>query len=251
VTWTELAAHHRLCAFVDAPQERAEHRADDECEQASPQACATNRRHERSLGRGGKASRFAGLLPVALNDGDRIDHLGRDRARICDSVLAVSTEPAHLPPDQHRRHHDDQQCDEHLQHHVRVRHDQHDDRPERDHTAAQPHAEARPRGGLDQRGVRDQARDHLTGLRSLEELWTLPHQVGVDRVAQICGDALADPGDHVDAARREHAQRNADREQREEVIAHGHHTLRRIGCDEPAIDQRAQRPRKRERACSR
>jgi len=72
--------------------------------------------------------------------------------------------------------------------------------------------------------------------------------VRVDRVAQIGGDALTEPGDHVEAQRRKHAKRGADREQREEVLAHRHHARARVGGDETLVDQRLHRDREDQRA---
>ena len=72
----------------------------------------------------------------------------------------------------------------------------------------------------------------------LEELRALPHHVRVDRVAQVGGDALAEPAHHVEARRREHAERDADAEQREEVLAQRHHPRARVGGDEALVDQR-------------
>ena len=106
---------------------------------------------------------------------------------------------------------------QHLRHHVRVGDDQHRQRADAHHRVAQAHRQARADDRLHQRRVGGQARQHLAGLRRLEELGALPDDVGVDRVAQVGGDALAEPAHHVEARRREHAERHADREQREEV----------------------------------
>ena len=52
-----------------------------------------------------------------------------------------------------------------------------------------------PTTRLHQRGVGGQARQHLAGLRGLEELGALPQHMRIDRVAQVGGDALAEPAD--------------------------------------------------------
>ena len=72
--------------------------------------------------------------------------------------------------------------------------------------------------------------------------------MGIDRIAQVGGDALAEPAHHVEAQRREHAERHADAEQREEVLAQRHHAGAGVGGDEALVDQRAQRQRQHQRA---
>ncbi len=82
----------------------------------------------------------------------------------------------------------------------------------------------------------------------LEELRALADDVGIDRVAQVGGDALAEPAHHVEARGREDAERDADREQGEEMLAQRHHPRGRIGGDEALVDQRLERDRKDQRA---
>jgi hypothetical protein len=71
--------------------------------------------------------------------------------------------------------------------------------------------------------------------------------VGVDGVAQVGGDALAQPGHHVEARGREQAQRRAHAEQGQEVLAQRHHALARVGGDQALVDQHLQRHREQQR----
>jgi len=72
------------------------------------------------------------------------------------------------------------------------------------------------------------------------ELGALPHHVGIHRVAQVGGDALTQPGDHVEAQGGEHAQRRTHGEQGAEVLLQRHHALARISRHQPLVDQRLQ-----------
>jgi hypothetical protein len=72
--------------------------------------------------------------------------------------------------------------------------------------------------------------------------------VRVDGVAQVGGDALAEPGDGVETRRREHAERGAHREQRQEVLAQRHHAFAGVGGDQALVDQHFQRHREGQRA---
>ena len=147
---------------------------------------------------------------VALHHRNRVQHLGGDRARVGHAVLAGAREPAHAAAEPERRQHDQHQDAEHLRHHYRVGDDQHGHRADAHHRVAQAHRQARADHGLHQRRVGRQARQHLAGLRGLEELRALAHDVRIDGVAQVGGDALAEPADHVEARRREQAERDAD-----------------------------------------
>ena len=248
VTGADLSLDHRLRALVQAPQQRAEGRADDECDEERAHPRALDRGAERVLGRGVEALRLARLLRVALHDRNRIQDLGRDRARIGDAVLARATELANAPAEVQRRQHDEHQDAEHLRHHVRVGDDQHRHRAEPHHGVAQAHAQARSDDRLHEGGVGGQPRQHLAGLRGLEELGALLDDMRVDGVAQVGGDALAEPGDHVKARGRKHAECGADGEQREEVLAQGHYPRTWVARHEALVDQGLQRDRKHQRA---
>ncbi len=128
--------------------------------------------------------------------------------------------------------------------------DQHDQRADAHHCVAQAHAQAdEPTTVCTSVVSVVRRRQHLAGLRGFEEFRALLDDVGVDGVAQVGGDALAQPADHVEARRREHAQRRADGKQRQEVVAQRHHALARVGCrpgpGRSATSARAERP-----ACS-
>ena len=102
--------------------------------------------------------------------------------------------------------------------------------------------------GLHQRGVGGQARQHLTGLGGLEKLGALLHHMGVHGIAQVGGDALPEPGHHVEACCREQPQGRTDTEQGHEVLAHGHHPCAGVVRHEALVDQRFQRDRKHQGA---
>ena len=188
------------------------------------------------------------FLDVALHHRNRVQHLGGDRARIGDAVLAGARQPLHAPAEVERRQDHQHEDAEHLRHHHRVGDDQHGHRADAHHGVAQAHRQARADDGLHQRRVGGQAREHLAGLRRLEEFRALPDDVGIDRVAQVGGHPLAEPAHHVEARRREDAQGDADREQGEEVAAQRHHARARVARDEALVDQRAQRDREDQRA---
>jgi hypothetical protein len=115
--------------------------------------------------------------------------------------------------------------------------------PSAHHHVAQAHAQAAAHHRLHQGGVGGQAAQHLAGLGALEELGALLQHMGVDGVAQVGGDALTQPADHVEAQRREQPQRRPHAEQRQEVPAQRHHPLARVGGDHALVDQRLQRHR--------
>ena len=102
--------------------------------------------------------------------------------------------------------------------------------------------------GLHQRRVGGQARQHFAGLRGFEELRALPQHVGIDRVAQVGRDALAQPAHHVEARRREQAQRHGDGEQRQEVVAQRHQLLALVGGDSSRRRSGRAAPREHQRA---
>jgi hypothetical protein len=241
------AGQHRLRALVQAPQQRTEGGADDEGNEhgAHPRSLAC--RLEGAFGGGVEAFRLARLLHVALYHGNGVEHLGGDGAGVGHAVLAGAAELAHAAAEPDAGQHHQNQRAQHLRHHVGVGDDQHGHRADAHHRVAQAHAQAGADDRLYQRRVGGQARQHLAGLRGLEELGALLEHVGVDSVAQVGGDTLAEPSDHVEAPGREHAQRDADAEQREEVAAQRHDALARIGGDQALVDQRLQRDRQCQR----
>ena len=188
------------------------------------------------------------FLHVALHHRHRVQHLGGDGAAVGHAVLAGAAELAHAAAEVQAGQHHQHQDAQHLRHHVGVGHDQRAQRADAHHGVAQAHAEAAADHRLHQRGVGGQPAQHLAGLRGLEELRALPHHVGVDRVAQVGRDALAQPGDHVEARRREQAQRRADAEQRQEVLAQRQQALAGVGGDQALVDQQLQRHREGQRA---
>jgi hypothetical protein len=123
-----------------------------------------------------------------------------------------------------------------------VRDDQHAERADAHHQVAQPQRERGTHHRLHQRRVGGQARQHLAGLRRLEELRALFEHVGVDGVAQVRRDAFAQPADHVEARGGEQSQRDRHAEQREEVLPHGEDALSRRRA-KPLVDEPAQRHR--------
>ena len=250
VAGADAAFHHRFGALVQAPQQRAEGGGDDERDEVGAHAGAFAGGLEGVLGGGVEAGGFAGFLRVALHDGNGVEHLGGDGAGVGDAVLAGAAELAHAAAEVQRRQHDQHQDAQHLRHHQRVGDDQHHHRAEAHHRVAQAHRQAGADDALHQRRVGGQPGEHFAGLRRLEELGALAHDVGVDGVAQVGGDALAEPAHHVEARGREHAQGGADCEQRQEMFAQRHHPLARVGGDEPLVDQRAQRHREHQRADS-
>ena len=241
---TDVAAQHRLRPLVQAPEQGAEGGADDEGDHERAQRRPSHRSAEGALGRCAEAQCLTVLLQVALHHRHRVQHLGGDRARVGDPVLAGAREPAHAPADVDGRQDDQHQDRQHLRHHHRVGDDQHEHRADAHHRIAQAHREARADDGLHQGRVGREARQHLAGLRGLEELRALPHDVRIDGAAQVGGDPLAEPAHHVEAGGGEQAEGDADAEQGDEVLAHRHHPGTRVAADEALVDQAAQRHRK-------
>ena len=125
---------------------------------------------------------------------------------------------------------------------LQARDRQHHQAPDdRDHRA-QRDRQADAGDGLHQRGVGGQARQHLAGARDLEEGRVHADHARVHGRAQVGDDALAEPGDEVEAQRGKHAEHCGGRQEREEIAvdgvgAAGRHAL---------VDQVAQRHRQRE-----
>ena len=243
----DLAAQHRLRALVEPPQQRAEGGRDDEGHQPRAHARAPHGRGEGGLGGAVEALRLAQFLAVALHHRHGVQHFSRDRARVGHAVLAGARKLSHLATEAHRRQHHQHQDAQYLRHHHRVGDDQHHHRADAHHGVAQAHAQARADDGLHQGRVGGQARQHLAGLRGLEELRALLHHMRVDRIAQVGRDPLAEPGDHVEAQRREHPERGADAEQREEMAAQREDAFARVGGNKALVDQRLERDRHRQR----
>ena len=205
---------------------------------------------EGALGRARRsASASRASWRVALHDRNRVEHLGGDRAGVGDAVLAGARQLAHAAA-------------------------------EIEATAAPPApgcpAPASSRSGLVTISIAI-APMPITALRrpidrlepttvwtnvvsvvrrdSTSPVWVVSknsglcvHDVRVDGVAQVGGDPLAEPAHHVEARGREDAQRHADAEQGEEMLAQRHHAGARVGGDEALVDQAAQRHRKDQRA---
>ena len=251
VAGADLAAHHRLRALVQAPQQRAEGGADDEGHQQRPHPGAAAGGLEGVFGGGVEALRLAVLLRVALHHGDGVEHLGSDGAGVGHPVLAGAAELAHAAAEVQAGQHHQHQDAHHLRHHIGVGDDQHADGAQAHHAVAQTQAQAGADDGLHQRGVGGQAAEHLAGLGGLEELRALPQHMAVDGVAQVGRDALAQPAHHVEARRREHAERRTHREQRQEMLAQRHDARAGLGRHQALVDQRAQRHRKHQRRARR
>jgi len=122
--------------------------------------------------------------------------------------------------------------------------DQHEQCAHPHHRVAQAHGERGADDRLHEGGVGGQAREHLAGLRGLEELWALAQHMGIHRVAQVGRDALAQPADQIEARSREDAQRHGHGEQLQEVTAQAHGLGGAVGGQQAAVDQPAQRHRK-------
>jgi hypothetical protein len=109
------------------------------------------------------------------------------------------------------------------------------------------HAQRRADDGLDQRGVGREARQHLAGLRGLEEHRALLEHTAVDRVADVRRHAFAQPAHRIEARRREKPQRHGHREEGAEVLAQRHGLGALVGVDQAAVNQAAQGDRKSQR----
>ena len=233
----DVAAHHRLRALVQAPQQRAEGGRDHEAHQEGTDTGALAGGLEGRLGAAVEALGLAAFLHVALHHRDLAQHLGGDGAAVGHAVLAGAAELAHAAAEiqagQHHQHQDAQ----HLHHHPGVGPDQRGQGAGAHHQGAQAHAQAAADHALHQGGVGGQAAEHLAGLGAFEELGALPQHVRVDGVAQVGGDALAQPADDVEARCREAAQRGGHAEQGDEVLAQLHHPRPGFGRHQALVDQ--------------
>jgi hypothetical protein len=90
---------------------------------------------------------------------------------------------------------------------------------------------------LDQRGVRGETRQHFAGARRLEEIGAQGEDVAEDTGAHIGGDALADPGDEVEAGRGGRAHNAGNSDEHEEILPDASRILGR----EAVIDDAAHR----------
>jgi hypothetical protein len=71
--------------------------------------------------------------------------------------------------------------------------------------------------------------------------------MAVNRIAQVSGNALAQPADHIKAPGRKQAKRHRDRKQLCKVGAQRHHLRALVGLHQTTIDECAQRQRERQR----
>ncbi|OIQ63684.1 hypothetical protein GALL_547750 [mine drainage metagenome] len=240
------ALHHRHGAEVQAVEQRAKQRHDDEGGEQRAHLVAADGGLEGGLRRVGKAPRFVGLARIALHHGHGGEHFGGDGAGVGNAILAGARQAAHPAADQHGGQDHDGNHHQHAQHQARIGGDQHGHAADQHHHVAQPHGETRAHHGLYQRGVGGEARDHFAGLGMLEKLRTLPQHMGIDRAAHVGGDALAQPAHHVEARRGKHAQRQGQAEQPGEMPAQRRAT--RLGTQHAGVDQPAQGQRKGQRA---
>ena len=246
VAGADLARQHGLRALVQTPQQQGRGADDDEGDQAGACPAAFDGGAEGLLGRVGKALRLAVFGGVALNDGDGVEHLGRDGAGVGHAVLAGARELAHAPAKPHAGQHHQHDDQRHLQHHVGVGPHQHDQGADAHHRVAQAHGQRRAHDGLHQGGVGGQAREDFAGLCGFEKLGALAQHMAVDRVAQVGRDALTQPADEVKARRRKRTQGDRHTEQQQEVTPQGQGLCAALGRHQAAVDQVAQRHREQQ-----
>ena len=242
-----VAAHHRLRALVQAPEQGRRGGDDDEGDQHRARLGPANGDGEGIGRRPVETRRFPVFGGVALHHRNGIEHFGGNRAGVGHAVLAGARELAHAPPEPHRRRDDEQQRSKHLHHQVRVGDHQHAQRAHAHDRVAQAHAERRAHHRLHQRGVAGQPRQHLAGLRGLKKLRALPHHMRIHRIADVGRDPLAQPADGVEAPGRKKPQRGGHAEQLEKMGAQRHQLLALVSRVHAAVDQAPQRQGKHQR----
>ena len=210
---------HRLGALVQAPQQCAKGGGDDEGHQERAHAGAFDGSDEGVACRFIKPLGFKLLLAITLHRGNGVEHLGSDSARIGHPVLAGAAEFAHAFAEKDRRQHHQHQNAQHLGHHIGVGENQHAHGTHAHHGIAQTHGETGAHHGLNERGVGGQARQHFAGLCAFKKLRTLTQHMGIHRIAQIGGDALAQPAHHVKPGGGKHTQGRTHRKERQEMFA--------------------------------
>ena len=70
--------------------------------------------------------------------------------------------------------------------------------------------------------------------------------MAVHRIAQVGGDSLAKPADHVKTGCRKHAKRHRHSKQRSKMLPQCHHLRAAVNLHQSAINQAAQRQGKGE-----
>ena len=145
--WPRWPAVMRPASTACVPWYRPQSRArgggdDDEAHQQRARAHAALGGVEGVFGGGIEARRLARLGGVALHHGDGVQHLGGNGAGVRHPVLAGAREAAHAAAEPDAGQHHQQQHGQHLRHDVGVGPDQHGQRAQARHRAAQAHGEA-------------------------------------------------------------------------------------------------------------
>ena len=100
---------------------------------------------------------------------------------------------------------------------------------------------------MHQCGVGRQAREHLTGLGGFKKFRALVQHVAVDGVAQVSGDPLAQPADHVEAPCGQHAQRRGQQKKIHKMAPYRSRLSPAASRRNTAVDQAAQCQREGQR----
>ncbi len=247
VASADVAAHHGLGALVQAPQQRGRGGDDDESHQHRARLGAAHGGVEGGVGGGVETCRLAAFGGVALHHRNGVQHLGGNRAGVGHPVLAVARQFAHPPAKPDAGQHDQHQHAQHLEHHIGVGIHQHGQRAHAHHRVAQAHAQRRAHHGLHQRGVGGEAAQHLARLRGLEERRALVQHMAVHRVAQVGGDAFAEPAHGVEAGGGKQPEAHRHREQFDEMRFQCHDLRTPVGQAEAVVHQAFEGDREHQR----
>ena len=201
----------------------------------------------------GEALALAALLVERLDDLHRAEHFAGDRADVGDAVLALGRYGADLAPEDDDRDDDERNAEQHHPGELGREEEQDDDAGDRHDDVAQRDRHGGADDLFDDRRVDGQPAGDLGRAVFLEVTGREAEQIAVHREADVGDDALAEPGDEVEARRggdrHDHHQDEEVLEPRRDVAAAPEaavddqlegirHARGRRRCDEQGATQR-------------
>jgi hypothetical protein len=191
----------------------AEHQQDHHRGHRRAQQDAPPRGLEGVFHHPGKALTLAPLLPEALDDLHRREHLGDIGADIGDAILAAARNRADAPPEIDDRGDHQRNADEQAQGERGGEEQQQPDAADRGERIAQRHRDRGAHQVLDDRGVARHPAGDFLGAVDLVEAGREAQQVFLHLEADIGHHPLAQPADEVEAQRRADAEDHHDHQQ--------------------------------------